>query len=278
MTSGAFSISSSSLSRQLGSSQYPLVIDVRRDERFAEASHMLPAALRRDPLQLSSWLRHLPSGKPILVYCVYGHEVSQSVTHGLRAAGLNACYLDGGFEGWRDAGLPILPKDLIMRYAGSAPSIWMTRARPKIDRVACPWLIRRFLDPFARILYVPADAVESMASIQGAIPFDIPGVMFSHKGDACSFDAFIQHFAISDPALLALANIVRGADTDRLDLAPQAAGLLAASLGLSQLYPDDYEMLENSLALYDALYRWCRDAQSETHRWNGTHQPTGDGK
>jgi len=148
---------------------------------------------------------------------------------------------------------------------------WVTRERPKIDRIACPWLVRRFLDSSPEFLFVPADQVLAVAERDGALPFDVPGVKLSHDGDLCSFDTFLKEYQLSDPALARLAIIVRGADTARLGLAPQAAGLLALSLGLSRIFPDDQEMLSHGMVMYDALYAWCRDCQSEVHSW----QPAG---
>jgi hypothetical protein len=144
---------------------------------------------------------------------------------------------------------------------------WVTRERPKIDRIACPWLIRRFIEPDAEFLYVPAPQVLAVAEREQAIPYDIPGVAFSHVGDKCSFDAFLDKYDLHDPALLQLAEIVRGADTSRLDLTPQSAGLFALSLGLSTIFTDDHEMLEHGMVMYDALYAWCRSCQTEAHRW-----------
>ena len=144
---------------------------------------------------------------------------------------------------------------------------WITRERPKIDRIACPWLISRFIDKDAEFIYVPANDVLKVAAEHDAILYDVPNVEFSHVGELCSFDAFLNKYQLSDPALQRLAVIVRGADIDRLDLAPQAAGLLAISLGLSQNFADDHEMLSQGLVLYDALYTWCRFYQDETHNW-----------
>jgi len=135
---------------------------------------------------------------------------------------------------------------------------WITRERPKIDRIACPWLIQRFIDPEAEFLYVPAADVLPVARETGATPYDIPGVEMGHVGDRCSFDAFLAKYSLAEPALQRLATIVRGADTSRLDLAPQSAGLYAMSLGLSQVFADDHEMLSHGLVMYDALYAWCR--------------------
>jgi hypothetical protein len=142
---------------------------------------------------------------------------------------------------------------------------WVTRERPKIDRIACPWLIARFIDPAAEFLYVPADQVLTTAEETGATPYDIPGVEYGHVGELCSFDALLRLHNLDDPALQQLAVIVRGADTGRLDLAPQCAGLLAQSLGLSAMFPDDHAMLRQGMVMYDAYYTWLRQAQGESH-------------
>jgi hypothetical protein len=144
---------------------------------------------------------------------------------------------------------------------------WITRERPKIDRIACPWLIRRFIDPDAEFLFVPASDVLRVAGETGATPYDIPGVEMTHVGELCSFDAFIARHALREPALQQLATIVRGADTSRLDLTPQSAGLYAVSLGLSHVFKDDHEMLRHGMVMYDALYAWCKACQAETHNW-----------
>ena len=144
---------------------------------------------------------------------------------------------------------------------------WVTRERPKIDRIACPWLIARFIDKEPEFLYVPAATVLQVAQDTGAIPYDVPGVEMTHDGDFCSFDAFLKKYGLTDPALQELAVIVRGADTSRLDLAPQSAGLYALSLGLSQTFRDDHEMLRHGMVMYDALYAWCQSCQAETHHW-----------
>ncbi len=144
---------------------------------------------------------------------------------------------------------------------------WITRERPKIDRIACPWLIAKFIDKDAEFLYVPAGDVLRIAGETGATPYDIPGVEMTHVGELCSFDAFIKKYSLTDPALQQLAVIVRGADTSRLDLAPQAHGLYALSLGLSQCFSNDHEMLRHGMVMYDALYAWCKSCQGETHNW-----------
>jgi hypothetical protein len=145
---------------------------------------------------------------------------------------------------------------------------WVTRERPKIDRIACPWLIARFIDPSPDFLFVAADRVTEVARETGAIPYDVPGVELTHRGDLCSFDIFLEKYRLEEPALKDLAVIVRGADTGRLDLAPQCAGLLAISLGLSHNFGDDHEMLAQGVVMYDALYAWCRHTRGERHSWN----------
>lgn len=147
---------------------------------------------------------------------------------------------------------------------------WVTRERPKIDRIACPWLIARFIDPSPEFLYVPADKVLETAQQTGAIPYDIPGVEMTHVRELCSFDAFLSKYDLRDPALQQLALIVRGADTSRLEMTPQSAGLYALSLGLSQNFSDDHEMLAHGMVMYDALYAWCKNCQGETHSWPPT--------
>lgn len=242
----------------------PIVIDVRKGPTFLGAPDLIRGALRRDPLRVAEWGKSLPGEADIVVYCVHGHEVSQNAATALCAVlpTLGARYLEGGIEAWREAG-----GDLFGKPDG-ASSRWVTRERPKIDRIACPWLVRRFIDPEAEFLYVPSQEVKSTARDKEAVPYDVPGVEFTHEGENCSFDAFIARYRLKDPALDELARIVRGADTGKLGLAPQSAGLLAVSLGLSLVFQDDHEMLRHGMTLYDALYRWCKDGKSETHTWN----------
>ena len=257
MDASVASISPAALRQFLQSSRPPLVIDVRREERFLESPCLVRGALRRNPDTVEQWRAALPAQAAVVVYCVHGHAVSQGV-----ASALGARYLEGGIEAWREAGgaLDAKPKGAATR--------WVTRERPKIDRIACPWLIRRFVDPAAEFLYVPAPEVGTVAAEGEAVPYDIPDVHFSHEGERCSFDAFLAHYRLEgEPALRKLALIVRGADTNRLDLAPQAAGLAALSLGLSRNFPDDHEMLEQGMPVYDALYRWCKDGTQEVHTW-----------
>ena len=145
---------------------------------------------------------------------------------------------------------------------------WITRERPKIDRIACPWLIARFIDKAPGFLYVPSKDVLKIAEETGAIPYDIPGVEFTHVGKLCSFDAFLKKYNLTEPALQQLATIVRVADTSKLELILESAGLYAISLGLSHQYQNDHEMLKHGRVMYDALFTWCKDCQKETHNWS----------
>ena len=267
--SAAYMCSPPELAAQLLSVDAPLVIDVRKNEAFAASVFMLPGALRRDPLQLDTWASTLPAASSVLVYCIRGQEVSQSTITELRQRGIRANFLQGGIEAWREQGLPLATK-----ATGSATR-WVTREHPKIDRIACPWLVRRFIDADAQFLYVPTAQVRAVAQEQNATPYDVNAEVadtrFAHEGGQCSFDAFIKVYRLGcDTALAKLADIVRAADTNRLELAPQAAGLLAVSLGMSRTRPEDHAMLEVMMPVYDALYAWCRDAVGggdEQHNW-----------
>jgi rhodanese-related sulfurtransferase len=258
-------ISAPELARTLGSARHPLVVDVRRQAAFAASQYLICGSLYRAPETVAEWAAELPAGKPVVVACVHGHEASQTAAAALRAAGIDARHLDGGVDEWIEAGYPHLRKTA--SYDGTGATSWITRARPKIDRIACPWLIRRFIDPLATFHYVPSDRVIAEAGTRNAIPFDIPGVTFSHRGDTCTFDSMIEDFGLQDKALLAIARIIRGADTSRLDLTQQSPGLYAVSLGLGDLIEDDHALLEAGLLVYDALYRWQRDLTTESHSW-----------
>ena len=259
----AASISFQELQSALRSAQPPLVIDVRRRPAFKAATEMIAGALTRDPEAVGTWARTLPGASQVIVYCVHGHEVSQGAARALSASGIAARYLEGGIEeGWKAGGGALDAKP------AGASTRWVTRERPKIDRIACPWLVSRFVDKDAEFLYVPTAKVRDAARERDAIPYDIPDVAFSHDGERCSFDAFLRHYRLTDPALAQLAVIVRGADTDRHSLAPQSSGLAAISLGLSRNFADDHEMLAHGMVMYDALYAWCRSGRDEIHTWN----------
>ena len=255
-------ISPRELQTQLNGAQPPLVIDVRRTPAYRGANSLIAGALRRDPASVAEWSRSLPRARSVVVYCVYGHEVSQNAATALREAGFSAHFLDGGIEeGWIGHGGTVAhkPKDAATR--------WVTRERPKIDRIACPWLVTRFVDPDAEFLYVPAADVKRIAAERNAEPYDVADAAFGHVGEQCSFDAFIKAYRLSEPALDRLATIVRGADTGALQLAPQSAGLLAISQGLSRNFTDDHAMLKQGMVMYDALYAWCQEGLDATSMW-----------
>lgn len=260
-------ISPDKLTRLIGTGRAPFILDVRSDEDFAADPRLLPGSIRADDRALAD-VPPLRAGSSV-VLCQAGHRRSQGAAAWLRAEGRPAEYLEGGFKAWQEAGLPLINPATFPSRDAQGRTIWVTRARPKIDRIACPWLLRRFVAPRAVILFVAASEVEGVAELHNAAPFDIEGAFFSHRGELCSFDVMLMEFGLSIPALDRLATIVRAADTARLDLAPEAAGLLAASLGLSRMYADDLEQLEAGMSLYDAFYRWARDATGETHNWPG---------
>ena len=273
------SLSPQDLQRLLGRPDAPLLLDVRKPAPFAESQHLIAGAVYCAPEDVAGFARSQPR-RDVVTYCVYGHHVSQTAARVLREAGWNARFLQGGIEGgepgedayadiarWSEAPPLRTAKRPDLGVTGERPSRWITRERPKIDRIACPWLILRFIDPRAEFFYVPADQVFARARELEAVPFDIEGAAISHRWERCSFDALIEDFGLEDPALDTLATIVRGADTSRMALAPQCAGLLAVSLGLSRLHADDQAMLRAGLTVYDALHAWCREAQGETHSW-----------
>ena len=261
------------LARLVGTPKAPTILDVRREAVRAGDPRLLPGARALAEADLSpEGLARIAAGfqGPVVVVCAEGHRLSQGTAAWLRHEGVHAEYLLGGQAAWTAANLPLIDPGKITARDAQERSIWVTRSRPKIDRIACPWLIRRFVDPRAVFLFVAPAEVTNVAQTYGAMPFDIEDAFFSHRGDLCSFDVMLQEFGLNIPALDRLATIVRGADTARPDLAPEAPGLLAASLGLSRMYPDDLDQLDAAMILYDALYRWCRDATGETHNWPGT--------
>lgn len=260
-------ISEAQLARLIGLPDAPTIIDVRIEEDFADDPRLIPASVRRDYQKVAEWGPAL-AGQRAVIICHRGKKLSQGVVAWLRQMGAKAETLLGGFVAWREAGNTLVNLTTLPPPDSEGRTVWVTRARPKVDRIACPWLIRRFVDPSAVFLYVDAAEVMGVAERFSATPFDIDGVFWSHRGERCTFDIMIEEFGLeTDPALQRLADIVRAADTARLDLAPEAAGLLAASLGLSRMYRDDLAQLEAGMALYDAFYRWSRDATGETHNW-----------
>ena len=263
-------ISVDKLARLIGRPDCPAIIDVCTDEDFALDPRLIPGAVRRPFDAVSAWSPDFArSGRSAVVICQKGLKLSQGVAAWLRHEGIPADLLEGGALAWAAAGQPMVPEAKLPKRDAQGRTVWVTRARPKIDRIACPWLIRRFVDPSAVFLFVAPAEVPGVAQRFGATPFDIEGegVFWSHRGELCTFDVMIEEFGLATDPLLRLGAIVRGADTARLDLAPEAPGLLAASLGLSRMYADDLAQLEAGMLLYDAFYRWCRDATAETHNW-----------
>ena len=246
------SISANELYACLGTASAPVLLDVRREEAFSKDNGLIIGAFHRSPEEVEPWSKCLVRDHPVVAYCVHGHEVSQGVAARLQWGGIKASYLEGGIAAWRASGLPT------RKNLGAVENKWVTREHPKIDRIACPWLISRFINPLAEFLYVPPAEVIKVAKAEGATAYDIKDAEFGHMGDRCSFDAIIRIFEIKDQALDHLATIVRGADTSRPDLAPQCEGLLAISHGLSANHRDDHEMLKHGMVIYDALYTWCR--------------------
>lgn len=255
---GPNQITPAQLARLIGTPDCPTLIDVRIPENVAESPHLIPGSR----LHGHGALPQLLPGARAVVICKRGRKLSEGAAALLRTKGVLAEVLEGGTLAWAEAGLPMLPLHLM-----GQTDLWVTRHRPKVDRIACPWLIRRFINPDARFLFVAAADVSDVAMNFAATPFDIEGVFWWHRGDTCTFDTLIAEFGLSTPALDRLALVVRAADTNRHDLAPQAAGLLALSVGLSRMYRDDLAQLEAGLALYDAFYLWARDGFAEGHDW-----------
>jgi len=257
-------ITVSQLSRLVGTPSAPLIIDVRIDEDFSQDPNLIPTAFRHPHRDITTLVPQL-TGKRVVVYCQKGKKLSQGAMAILRSHRIQAEGLEGGHFAWRDAGEILVPAAKIPGAGDN--TVWVTRHRPKIDRMACPWLIRRFVDARAQFLFVAPGEVAGVAEKFDATPFDVEDVFWSHRGENCTFDTMLEEFGLETTALKRLATIVRGADTNRHELAPQSAGLLAASLGLSRMYRDDLEQIDAGMLLYDAFYRWVRDASDESHDW-----------
>ena len=268
MGSASFFVTPGDLWNSIGSACAPQVVDARRREAYDAAPGVLPAAVWRDAKR-TDWFDSLDRSRPVVVACKAAHEMSQMAAAELRARGISASALAGGYAAWSEAGLPLVDRATLERLIPNRPSLWVTRRRPKIDRIACPWLIRRFLDAEARILFVDPPEVRAVARETGGVPFDIEGIELSHDGPRCTFDTMLKLFGLEgEPSLARLALIVRGADTARYDMAPEAAGLHAVSLGLSALAgDDDHGLLGQGFLVYDALLAWLRIASEERHNW-----------
>ncbi|MGH1574261.1 chromate resistance protein ChrB domain-containing protein [Methylobacterium sp. P31] len=256
------------LARLVGTAGCPVVVDVRPDDAFSDDPRLIPGSVRRPVADIAHWSTGL-TGRSAIVVCRHGRDMSHGAAAYLRQAGVAAETLEGGFDAWETANLPLVPEAKLPPRDARGRTVWVTRARPKVDRIACPWLIRRFVDPNAVFLFVPPPEVNAVAERYGGAAFDIDdaGAFWSHRGEQCTFDVMVEELGLATPPLLHFATLVRGADTARPDLAPEAPGLLAASLGLSRIYADDLAQLDAGMLLYDAFYRWCRDATEETHNW-----------
>ena len=254
-------ITPAQLMRLIGTPECPALIDVRLPEDLAHDPRLVPGSFPLSHDQCDPAPVRL-RGQRVVVICAKGRKLSEGAAALLRLQGIAAEVLEGGSVGWAAANLPMVPIPSL-----PTTNLWVTRHRPKIDRIACPWAIRRFIDPTARFLFVAPAEVPAVAERFNAIPFDIEGVKWSHRGEACTFDTMLAEWGLQTEALLRLALVVRAADTDRHDLSPQAAGLLAISVGLSRQFRDDLEQLAVGMMLYDALYRWARDGHEESHNW-----------
>jgi rhodanese-related sulfurtransferase len=248
----AFSIAAADVYAQLGTASAAFLLDVREPRAFDADPVQIVGSVRRPPADAFLWRPDLPQNRRPILYCEDGRGNSPKLTQWLIEADIEALFLEGGIEEWRRLGLAM------RRRTGIAPSQWVTRERPKVDRVACPWLVRRFIDPEAIFYYMRSEDVGRFAAWSGAVPYDMEGAEFGHVGERCSFDAFLTKFDIKDAALDRLAGIVRGADTGKPELTPQSPGLLALSHGLSATIGDDQTQLEHGMIMYDALYAWCR--------------------
>ncbi len=258
------------LLRLIGTAQAPILVDVRTDIDFGDDPCLIPGALRW-PYDDIDGIKELAGDGPCVILCQKGKKLSQGVVSWLHADGHQAEYLEGGTFGWRELnGAPSIPTSSVPKPV-NGHTLWVTRHRPKIDRIACPWLIRRFVDARARFLFVAPSEIQGVAEHFGATPFDIEDSEWGHNGEKCTFDTMLDKFNLHTQPLDRLATIIRGADTNRHDLAPEAAGLLAVSVGLSRQYRDDQEQMNAGLHVYDALYRWARDGVDETHDWPAGH-------
>jgi rhodanese-related sulfurtransferase len=269
-------ISADKLVRLVGTSKCPAIIDIRTDNEVAADSRLVPSSVRRAATHVAEWAQEF-AGQTAIVLCQTGSGQSPGVAAWLRQRGVPADTLEGGVQAWTGERLAMIPQPRLPRRDSLGRTVWVTRERPKVDRIACPWLIRRFVDPHAVFLYVAPADVQGVARQFGAASFDIEGdgVFWSHREDRCTFDVMVEELGLAPfEGLQHLAVIVRGADTGQPELAPEAAGLLAMSLGLSRMFADDLEQLDAGMLLYDTFYRWCRDATGETHNWT-SHKPKG---
>jgi rhodanese-related sulfurtransferase len=258
-------ISAEKLNRLIGLAHCPRLLDVRTEDDFTADPALIPGSSRRPWQAVDQWAIEV-TGDAVVI-CHRGQKLSHGVAAWLRHRGIEASVLEGGFEAWRAASYPSVISAKLPPRDESGRTVWVTRSRPKIDRIACPWLIRRFVDPDAVFLFVAPSEVKAVGERFSAMPFDIEDTFWSHRGETCTFDTMVKEFGLAFEPMLRLANIVRAADTAALESVPEASGLVAISLGLSRMFADDLEQLKAGMLVYDALYRWCRDATDETHNW-----------
>ena len=254
----------SQLSHLIGTAQCPILLDICIDEDFAADPRLIPTAYRHPFIHIDKLVPRL-IGKKVVVICQKGLKLSQGAAAILRIRGIEAEYLEGGNFAWRDAGAPLIPAKFIPARNGRGETQWVTSIRPRIGRIACSWLIRRFIDPDASFLFVSPTQVKNVAENFNATPFDIEKVFWSRRGKNSAFDTMLEEFSLETEPLLQIANIIRCADTGYQDLSPEAAGLNAISLGMSRIYSDDLEQLDAGMLLFDALYRWARDDTDKTY-------------
>lgn len=265
-------IAPAKIMRLLGTPKCPTLIDVRMPDEIE--GQLFPAAISLQGADVAAWGAAY-AGKEVIVICRNGQAVSPGVAAWLRHYGADAQILEDGILGWQAAKFPLLNGEALPARDAQGRTHWVTRARPKVDRIACPWLIRRFIDPGAVFLFASPSEIQAVSLAFGATPFDVvgDGLRWTHRDELCTFDAMVEDFGLGRlESLTRLATVIRGADTDRVKIAPEAAGLLAISLGLSRMYDDDHAQLEAGILVYDALYRWSRDAIDESHDWT-SHRP-----
>lgn len=247
------------LLRLIGTPECPVIVDISIDPDFAVDPYLIPGSFRHPHTDIHGLLARL-TGRACIIPCQRGIKLSQGLTSQLRGRGIDAQFLSGGMFGWRDTnGAPPIPFAAL-----PTTHLWVTRHRPKIDRIVCPWLIRRFVNADAEFMFIAPEWVIGAANRYNATPFDVPDIAFFHVGDHCTFDAMLDAFDLRTNALNRMAQVIRAADTGTDD-SPQAAGLLALSVGLSRMHRDDHTQLDAAMPLYDALYRWARDGVDETH-------------
>ncbi len=259
-------ITTPQLLRLIGTPDAPVIVDISIDPDFDEDPYLIPGSIRHPHNDIAG-LKEILAGRACVISCQRGIKLSQGLSARLRADRIRAEYLVGGMYAWRDHSDTTRIPAAAMPAPVDGATLWVTRHRPKIDRIACPWLIRRFVDPAARFLFVSPSEVLGVADRYSAVPFDVEGVAFSHQGEKCTFDTMLDVFELHCDPLDKMATVIRAADTNRHDLAPEAAGLLALSVGLSRQFKDDQEQLSQGLLMYDALFRWARDGAGETHDW-----------